>query len=328
MKEPPTLQGNSTDALFAVVRSELGEFVRHTMFHLDFTSPALKSMFGTVQRGLEAAELANLEKMIDEKYLKFCDPENPLHFMTTWWTRAYLAKCRLLEHHSRYSSPSVHQTDAQRDAAIFHALRMLECDTKLRTSPLTKKFLWLIHLHFPFPAYIQIAQDLRRRPGSERAEQAWEVMSDNYEAWFVFVSKDIESPFFKIFNEIVLPAWEAREVAFSQLGEPLMPPRIVSSIRHRVARIAQNAQVADTKQPNGAIDVSTDDLSISMPMGSGSHEMLYNMGGNGGYRVTGPKVYSNVLGRTPLDIDVNHLDWAAMDWGFGGVYPGFWDADL
>jgi hypothetical protein len=326
MKEPPAVKGKSTDALFAVVRSELGEFVRHTIFHLDFTSPALKPI---VRHGLilEVAELATLEKMIEGKYLKFCDPENPLHFMTIWWTRAYLAKCRLLEHHSRYSS-SVHQTDAQRDTAISHALRMLECDTNLRTSPLTKRFLWLVHLHFPFPAYIQIVQDLRRRPSSEQAEQAWEVMSDNYEATFIFVAKDVQSPFFKIFTKIVLQAWEAREAAFSQMGEPLMPPRIVSSIRHRVAQMAQNIQIADTQQPNGVAGMGIDNFLMSVPIDSGSHGLMYNMEGQGGYGVTGPGVYPNMPRQAPLNIDVNHLDWAAMDCGFEGVYPGVWDAEL
>jgi len=141
-------------------------------------------------------------------------------------------------------------------------------------------------------------------------------MSDNYEAWFVFLYKD-ESPFFKIFTKIVLQAWEAREAAFSQLGEPLMPPRIVSSIRHTVAQIAQNAQIADTQQPNGVMGMGIDNFPMSMPMG-----LLHNMGGQGGYGVIGPGVYPNIPGQAPSDVDVNHLDWAAMVWGFGGAYPG------
>src|SRR5271168_2029549 len=116
-------------------------------------------------------------------------------------TQAYLAKCHLLEHHSKYSSSSVHQTDAQRDAAISHALRMLECDTKFMTSPLTKGFLWLVHFHFPFPAYIHIVQDLRKRPIEEHAEKAWEVMSDNYEARFMNMEQD-DIPLFNVFSRI------------------------------------------------------------------------------------------------------------------------------
>ncbi|KAK9337314.1 hypothetical protein LIPSTDRAFT_57140 [Lipomyces starkeyi NRRL Y-11557] len=315
MKEPPQVQGKSTEALFAVVRSELGDFVRHTMFHLDFTSPALKPVAKDVQHGPipEGSELVSLEKMIEDKYLKFCDPENPLHFMTIWTTKAYLAKCRLVEHYSRYSSSSVHQAEAQRDAPISYALSMLECDTKIMTSPLTKGFLWLVHFYFPFTAYIQIVQSLKRRPVSDQAELAWEVMSDNYEARFGLLRRD-DSPFFKIFTKILLQAWEAREATFKQLGESLVTPRIVLSIRHQVAQIAQNAQNPDTGQPNGATDMGINNFLMSMPMGFGSHSLLYSMGGQASYAVTGPGAYPDMPGLAPLDVDVNQLDWSAMDW--------------
>jgi hypothetical protein len=316
MKELPAVQSQPTEALFAVVRGELGEFVRHTMFHLDFASPALKAVAKNAQSHIpEGGELVALEKIIENKYLKFCDPENPLHFMTIWTTRTYLAKCRLVEHYSRCSSSSVHQTQAQGDAAISYALSMLECDTKILTSPLTKGFLWLTHFYFPFPAYIQLLQDLRRRPVSENAEQAWEVMSDNYEARFVFEYTD-DNPFFKIFIKIVLQAWEVREVASRQLGEPLMPPRIVTSVRHRLAQVAQNVENVDTEQPSGVMSMGIDDFPMSMPIGFDSHSLLYGMGGPDGYAADALGVHSNITGQNLLDFDVNQLQWAAMDWGF------------
>ncbi|MCJ1356057.1 MAG: hypothetical protein MMC33_006051, partial [Icmadophila ericetorum] len=314
MKVPPQVQGKSTEALFAVVRSELGDLVRHTMFHLDFTSPALKPVTKDVQHGpiSEGSELASLEKMIEDKYLKFCDPENPLHFMTIWTTRAYLAKCRLMEHHSKYSSLSVHQAEAQRDASISYALSMLECDTKIMTSPLTKGFTWLAHFHFPFTAYIHIVQNLKRRPVSDQAEQAWEVMSGNYEARFDFLHRD-DDPFFKIFTKIVLQAWKARESTIRQLGESLVIPRIILSIRHKVAQIAQNAQNANTGQSNDTTDI-TINFPISMPMSFDSYSLLHSMGGQDGYAVTGPGAYPDMPGLAPLDIDINQLDWSVMDW--------------
>ena len=319
MKDPPAVQGNSTDALFVVVRSELADFVRHAAFYLDFTNPALKSIVKPGQNeGLvsEAAALENLGKTIDDKYLKFCDPENQLHFMTIWWTRSYLAKCRFLEHHSRHTNLSVPLTDAQRDAAIALACRMLECDTRLRSSSLSKRFQWMIYLYFPFPAYIQILQDLRRRPGSKEAERAWEIMSDNYDTTFVFINKDSDSPFFKAFTRMLLDAWEAREVASSQGGnlKLLIAPPIVSSVRHRVAQAAQNAQTADTQQ----LGMGINEVPMSMPMPMGS---MHNMSGQGRY---GMELYPDVLGQ----IDVDLFDLSAMDWGFQGVDPGSWDPGL
>jgi hypothetical protein len=318
MKEPPQVQGKCTEALFTVVRSELGDFIRHTMFHLDFTSPALKPTAAKeIQHGpvLEDSEMVSLEQMIEDKYLKFCNPENPLHFMTIWTTRAYLAKSRLVEHYSRYFSPSVYLAEEQRDAALSYALRMLECDTKIMASPLTKGFHWLAYFHFPFTAYIQIVQNLKRRPVSDQADQAWEVMNDNFEARFAFLRRDA-GPLFKIFANVVLQAWDARKATFEQLGEPLVAPRIVSSIRHQVGRTAQDVQNPDTAQLNGATDmgITGGDLPISMPMGFGTHSLLYGMEWQGDYVVTGPGTYPDISRLDPLDVDVDQLDWSAIDW--------------
>jgi hypothetical protein len=315
MKEPPTVQGQSTEALFVVVRSELREFVRHTKFHLEFTNPALKPIAKDVQRGPipEGGELVILEKMIEDKYLKFCDPENPLHFMTIWMTRSYIAKCRLVEHYSRYFSSSVNQTEAQRKAALAYALMRLECDTKIMSSPLTKGYRWLAQFCFPFPAYIRIVQDLSRRPISEQAGEAWQIMNDNYEARIVNSPRH-DGPFFKNFTKIILQAWEAREEAFRESRDPLVPLRIVSYIRQRLAEIAQNEQNAEMERPNGVMRMAIDDFSMSMPIGFASYDLLHRLGAQDGYAVTGPGTYLSIPEHTPLDVDVNQLDWAAMDW--------------
>ncbi|TVY90320.1 Aurofusarin cluster transcription factor [Lachnellula willkommii] len=331
LKEPPLVQRNATDAMFAVVRGEIAEFVRHSAFNLNFTNPALKRVVKTGQHDL--AELAILEEVIEDKYLRYCDPDNPLHFMTIWWTRAHLARCRLLEYHSSYSNSSVRPTDtqreAQREASISHALCMLECDTKFATSALVKGFLWQVNVHFPFPAFIHILQDLKRQPFSAYSEQAWESMSDNTEARAMFMATAFKNPFLEIFANMVLEAWEAREAAVDHLREPMVPPRIVSFSRARAAQKAPIVQVAETQQPSfeSGMGMDMNNLQISMPTSSGSHGQLYDMGGQSGYGVM-DSLYPNIPGQAPLDVDMNSIDWATMDWGLGGVYPGFLDAEF
>lgn len=153
MKKSPAIHGNPTEALFAVVRSELADFIRHSAFHLNFVNPSLNTIaqpkdapHDSVREG---GELIAIGKVIEDKYLTFCDAEDPLHYMTIWTTRGSLARHRLLDHYSRHSTSSEQPTNAQRSAAISYALSMLECDTKLRTSPLTKGYLWLADFYFP-----------------------------------------------------------------------------------------------------------------------------------------------------------------------------------
>ncbi|ORY58142.1 uncharacterized protein BCR38DRAFT_448211 [Pseudomassariella vexata] len=213
MKDPPTMQAKSTDAFYVVVRSELGEFARHITYPFEITHSAAKAGTKNVQNSPisgAGGALTALEKRIEDEYLKFCDPEIPLHFMTLWTTRAFLARYRLMEHIYQFLDLTVPQTDAEHDTANAHAIRFLECDTKVIASPLTRGYIWSLHYHFPFPAYFQIMQDLRRRPVSEHSDRAWEVVSDNYLARLVFGDKE-HGPRFRVFTSMVLQAWEARD---------------------------------------------------------------------------------------------------------------------
>ena len=316
MKESPKVQGKSTEALFVVVRSELGDFFRHTIFHLIFSGPALEPVAKDFQCGPmpEGCELVNLEGRIEDEYLKFCDSENPLHFMTIWMTRAYLAKCRLVEHHFRYHSSSVNQTEEQRDAAISYALSMLECDTKIVTAPHVKGFIWLLDLYFPFTAYIQIVQSLKRRPHKDQAEIAWETMSNNFEARFRYLTI-AENPFFQIFAKVVLQAWEPHEATIGQSGEPLVIPKIVLSIRHKLAQMALHTPNPDIGQPNDDTGMGINNVRMpTMPLGSGNHSLLNSMGGRSGDPATGLGAYPTLPGMDLLDMDGDQFDWYAMDW--------------
>ena len=316
MKEPPQLQGKITEALFAVVRSELGDFVRHTMFHLIFSGPALKSAAKNVQHGPsgEGCGLDNIEERIEDEYLRLCDSENPLHFMTIWMTRAYLAKCRLVEHHFIYPSSFVHQAEEQRNAATSYALTMLECDTKIMTAPHVKGFLWLIDLYFPFTAYLQVVQSLKWRPLSEQADKAWEIMSENFEARFCFISI-ADNPFFQMFAKIVLQAWDAHEAAIRKSGESLVIPKIILSIKRKAAQAVPYLSDSNKGRPDGASDMGDNNFPMpTIPIGSGNYSLYDSMGGQSGSSVIGPASYPNMLEPDPLDLDGNQFDWYAMDW--------------
>ena len=176
MKEPPKTHISPSEALFAVVRSEFANVIRHTEFHLDVTTPALKAIVqhhhnGPPPRG---DELKQLGDSIENRYLRYADAENPFHFMTIWTTRCQIARHRLIEYVSKSTNSGAGWKASQRDDALSYALEMLECDTKIMSSTVTKGFRWFNHFYFPFLAYIHIVQDLKRRPIDEQ-EDSWEV---------------------------------------------------------------------------------------------------------------------------------------------------------
>lgn len=317
MKVSPQNHEKPSEAIFAVVRSEMSDYIRYTGFHLDFVNPYLKDMVAHNRPSSSSAvdDLSILERRLEDKYLVFCNPEIPLQFVTIWMTRGQLAKARLLEFYSKHSKSAVQQTDDQRNTTISYALRMLECDTMLFKSPLIAGFRWLVEFYFPFPAYLHVLQDQKKRPDGGLAERAWNIMSENYEARISIMDRDDAlrvSPILSIFCRLVLKAWEAREAFYGERAETLRPPLIVTDTQRRLKPKAPDpTQKNDKEQLNRMPDVLGDDSSITMTT---NHEPLYKGGMN---QSAGSTFWTDPIlsgGPGTMDLDLDDFDWTAIDW--------------
>ena len=322
LKRLPANRGQSTDAMFVVIRGQIGQFTRYSGSHLDFTNPALKPIAENCRKSpaRESRDLDKLEARIEDQYLEACDQDDSLHFVTIWTARRSFAKCRLMEHHSRSYDSKTSPTDEERDTATSHALRILVCDTQIMTSSLTKGFRWLNHLYFPFPAYIQILEDLRKRPCSDKTGWAWEVMSDNCEAWFGSHSRN-DSAFFQLFAETVLRAWEACEAASKRAGQKIEPAKIVSSIRRALeerAHRSQTVQENDSEQPDAMVYTGTNELSEQMTPGQSEQSLPGGLQMENPYISMRPEMFSGMPAPFPFHAHMNPLGWSSW-----GARPGW-----
>ena len=299
MTTRPVDQEASTEALFAVARGAIGNFIRHNALHLDFINPMLKHVAKATQHVFDPYDdnLNGLENILENKHLKYCNLENPLHYITIWWARNYLAKYRFFLHCSQHSQSPDHQTTEQRDAIFSYALRMLECDTALMSSPLTKGYRWLIQFHFPFPAYVRIVQDLRLRPVGPHADKAWEIMNANYAVRFVDMEPSANI-LFKMFASTVLQAWAARHAALFGQDDAEGARRMIVDIKRKLGQPSPPVATAD-----GTIASVQGGLAMlapseaQMPAAFGSESVNY---------------FDPSLAE--LNTDLLEMDWGNIDW--------------
>lgn len=274
-KTLPPVSDRPTEALFVVLRSQLSDLIRHCAFHLDFIDPLLSTLAHakTAAAGAPppgARELLDLQRRIEDHTLALCDPANPLHFMTLWTTRGYIARNLLLEHCSRHAAPAPAPAPPDQpllpdpSAGLAHALRMLECDTHLMTSPLTQGYRWHAHFHFPFLAYTFIVQHLRKRRDTtppEQVDAAWEAMSANFEAHALDAAAKgtregdgyEESPFYVLFSRVVLQAWDGMAMEGGREGgdDGEKVPRIVGRIRAGMERMRAREKERERERGGG-----------------------------------------------------------------------------
>lgn len=306
MKTPPAESSTTSEALFAVVRSKLGDFTRHSPSHLDFVNPVMKYIVRKPPGDScsELEDIAKFESMLESKYLSQCDPQIPLHYMTIWWVRVFLAKTRFGHYLATRLAGPEHENSEQRDTGLALARTMLDSDTMLMRSDLIKGFRWLIYLHFPFPAYIHLVQDLKQRPLSDHADLAWQAMSDNCSARFLDIyakgnpyDTRFKHPFFAMFSGLVLQAWTAR----AAVAPHAEPPLIITQIKQRLASVMEQ----ETQLAGEAVgsDNGISYTSESMDLG--------NMGLH--YSATDPFPVAPV--QVPTSFNGMQWSWPVPNWG-------------
>jgi hypothetical protein len=310
MMTRPRDQEASTEALFAAVRGEIGNFIRHNALHLDFINPMLKHVAKATQHVFDPYDdnLNGLENIIENRYLKYCNLENPLHYITVWWARNYLAKYRFFLHCSQHSRSPDDQDTEQRNAILSHALRMLECDTAMMSSPLTKGYRWLIQFHFPFPAYVRIVQDLRTRPVGAHADRAWDLMNSNYAVRFVDMEPSANL-LFKMFASTVLQAWAARHAALFGEGLGEGPERMIGDIRNKLGQSSPLTSTADASALQTQSQMSMlPPSSVQVP----------------GMASQGQVSFFQDVSLAELNADLFEMDWSSLEWnGMSGIgWPG------
>lgn len=314
MKRRPDAQMRFTEATFAVVRGEIADFVRHAAFHLENTKQVSKSLPQNIQHDAVHEGLSKLEENIDAKYLDSCDLDSPLHFMTRWMKQAFISRHNLMDHLSRYPTGQFGAADPQRNTRLSYSLDMLKCDTKISTSPLTRGFCWLANHHFPFFAYIIIVQILMRHPRMKEAVDAWEVMSDHFEARF---TPDWEGhhSFFRLLSKVISRAWKARELAFKESGVPLTTPRVVTAIARKLTETGEVIEESAMKQSNTSLGMSMEDLYMPMQFPAIMEDRNWRYAAREGavHGSTGLDLCFGLPGQA-MDMDTSSFDFGAVDW--------------
>ncbi|KAF2221559.1 putative C6 transcription factor [Elsinoe ampelina] len=309
IKSQPSTYGRATDALFALVRSEVTAIVHagttpHEMYYPNSATPTRAVKMGEkLSEGIQS---------IEHDYLQYCDAHQPLHYFTIWTTRAFIAKKRAIEQLATSSKGFHRATNEQRDLVINYALYMLQCDTKLMSSSLTTGYFWFLDIYFPGFAYIQACQSLRQRPLQQHAERAWAIMSDNYQHRLVNAHKPM-NPLIKAFSTIVVQAWDARMALVKSKESPPGEPSIVF---HSKTRLEQASPTASNDQMDFMTSIAN---MVPYPVANTASSNEYGTPGSGAsyynainvIQTTSPSVVDNHM--IP-GLDVEHFDWTLLDW--------------
>ena len=134
---------------------------------------------------IEAERLIDgVEDTIETRFLRYCDPINKLHVLTSIIARAAIQAARL-----RVRLPRVKagRTDAEDREDLFTlALQILDHSNAAYSDPALSKFLWHTSTFWVWDAMVWILSELRQARSGNVVETAWSKLGSAFKQYVAF----------------------------------------------------------------------------------------------------------------------------------------------
>ncbi|KAL8872367.1 MAG: hypothetical protein Q9174_001995 [Haloplaca sp. 1 TL-2023] len=311
---PPSHQG-ATDMIFCLARCEVADCIRKSSISLSFDGTPARPEGASVSLAEKDAAIDELTYRLEEKYLRHCDAQLTLHFLTTIFTQIALWRMRLVAHHPRhYADRGASMPQTEKDLLYRLSLNMIENDNVVYRNKSADKFAWFVNGNFQLPAVIYLLSELRYRTRGELCERGWDAIAEGFQNRIHYIIRGKSSPMFQAMSALVLKAWQARTADASAHGEPAPTPAgYILALRSTFGEPPSKGKksVEDNHTNQGAA-MSTDGATRAI-------DQLTNAAGGMG---------TNGVDGSPAQLGVDPSEWSPMDWTYWDELIASWQPQL
>ena len=250
MAELPQAHTGATDMIFCLSRACVGEF---------FAKGVGAGSWTFKDSGAADQVVNQAERTVEERYIRYCDVVNPLHFLAICMARSGIAVMRLRVRLSKAMNDSA--TNAEAREAVQLALKILNTDAAVCSHPGLKKYRWhtaSFSIWGTWDSSIVVLTTLARRSGlfsAKEADDAWaavEALYCHHEE--LFQSK---RALYVALGRLTLKAWEATPRSTANGGNP--EPEFITTLRaiNTRKRQGKDTTASDDTQENTDSGIST-----------------------------------------------------------------------
>jgi hypothetical protein len=214
MAEAPVVHTGTTEMLFCLLKYEVPLWFRtSSLASKVFNQNARPDTILSSGQPLEvkARAIDELEAIVEEKYLRHCDPRIPLHFISLTVARLGFCKVRFMAYHPRNQPDGGAQMSQQESDEIFRTgIKFLQLDLDSTRSQFSPQFFWHITAKSQTDAFIYVLSELRRRTTGDLVATAWKLIGQYYETYNI-LTEDTTNTFYVALGDLALAAWETRQ---------------------------------------------------------------------------------------------------------------------
>lgn len=339
MTTPPVESTGVTDMVFCVLRSQLGTFAaaHAEKFVHHGGSGALWSDYAPAREtGQKDALVDGLKDVFELKYLRHCDPSEPLQLMTMLFARSANHVGHFMSHHPRRWTTIELIPESEQAYVWDLAIKILNVHEMMQSDRRLKCFAWYAAYYTQWHAFIHVLDTLRAKPLMKGADKAWQLVEATYENNPTWIS-NTKRPIYVAVGNLCLKAFNARDVVLVKRGDsPPAPPQFIMELRYQREAAKTRRQESETKrksnhrpvvarEPPNAMGPCSDNAFAGWPGGSGTrpHPPLHPHDGphapkdlpnasdafwyGGGYDDTVLNQFDDPMMMMDVDMDYNYM---------------------
>jgi hypothetical protein len=225
-----------TEMIWCVFRTELASFAATQIARMQklgktgYTSEEYAAMDDLKIKDVFIDEL---EDVIETKYLRFCDPSQPLQLLTLVVGRSVMNLIRFMAHHPRRWATLERVPESEQQLVWDICIQLMEQYGMMQSSPQLRRFAWNVPYFLSWPAIIHVLDTLKAEPLRRDAEKAWRLIDNMYEAYSEMLL-NLKKPIFAAVGGLCLKAFGAREVSLAKQKRSLSdPPGYITKLREQ-----------------------------------------------------------------------------------------------
>lgn len=177
LKTFPAERAAFTDMTFTMIRCHVSRNYRHLIQFptgKDSIAPTLEDRKKTVEC---------LHNTLNEKFVKYCNMQEPLQWACATMARLVVAKLWLVVHHPMIKNNLTSLSVEDRNRILLTSIEVIEFTRLMETSESTRRWGWLFGSYIQWHAIAFVLAELCVRPQCPGVDRAWLAIDSTFHEW-------------------------------------------------------------------------------------------------------------------------------------------------
>ncbi|RLL96870.1 hypothetical protein CFD26_104957 [Aspergillus turcosus] len=191
--------------------------------------------------------IRQIEDQLEQKYLRYCDPANPLHTFVSIMIRFSICKMKLVAHNPRqFASSPPKDLQSERDVVFANATKLLEYVILVQGGHRgLEKYTWQIGTSALWNAMLYVLIEVRHRKTGPEVDRSWQLIEVVFSCPRIFGRTP--EPVDTVLRKWTLEVWDHYVAASKAEGLPEpSTPEYIDAIRSRTRSTRDSVSRTET----------------------------------------------------------------------------------